>query len=324
MFVAQSAQPSQFDEKNLATLVEFYLARSHFHDYGPEVVQITQSAERGEGFDAAVTTLVPFYCQFKVASFYPPGCDSRFAEHRSAVGFTDSAGFYSMSLHRHHKTKLCEQQNNLFKLSQRYRVAYVAPKFYRDTVIERLKREYREFGYPWRWRDYEVVESGGTKAHFRNIRTFHGLISIPPHRSVPGKDAHRYTFNRQHEVCFHSDPEPLQEGQAQSFSTFLGSIADIMPEVARSPDLVARQQAELLPKLFDVSERSPVLGVVVEDAVRAVVDPDFERREGGMAALRHLDSMAAIRVFGHILRANFGIHQYLMVQMADWSGFDTE
>lgn len=318
--MAPQPQPSEFDEKNLATLIEFYLARSHFHAYGPEVIQITQRLERGAGFDAVVTTLVPFYCQFKRASFYPPGCNSNLAETRASVGFDDRSGFYAMSLHRHHKSRSSEQQNNLYELSKRFKTAYVAPKFYRANVFRRLKNEYRDFGYPWRYEALVLTEERYSMVPFDRIRMFHGLISIPPHKYVEDTNAHHYTYNSQHQVCFHSDPEPLFDGGGQSFVGFLQNVSEAAME-GHTPQQIAKVQAGLLPELFQVSERSPRLGAIVEHSIQRVLDPGYERWQGGLAAFKDLEPMEAIWVFGDILSEHLGINQYLMAMSSDWRDF---
>ncbi|MGR5876653.1 hypothetical protein ACT7C3_10005 [Bacillus pacificus] len=77
--------------------------------------------------------------------------------------------------------------------------------------------------YAYRYRNFELYD---LKDHafydVKRVPMFKNVMTIPPHKIVKkGPESHNYSFTKEGEVCFHSNPERFPENLvAQNLAIF--------------------------------------------------------------------------------------------------------
>lgn len=197
----------EFTEEDYISAIETAIKGCVHPPHFVEISRVSQDAEHELGYDGVLTSMVPFYLQFKRSTFHTPAFAGQRAKDRERLGFDCSAGFFSFPLHQDRKSGEYEQHNALWRLAMDSSAAYAAPMFYKKEGLTRLKQT--ASGYPWHYEDVEVYEDGmGKPVLFQNTRLLIESICIPPHREVTDKAAsHHYTYGCSAGVGFHSEPE---------------------------------------------------------------------------------------------------------------------
>lgn len=221
----------QFIEDDFISGLETALAKSWHPPWPLEISRGSQDAEHSHGYDGVLTSLVPFYIQFKASDFCLPQFAGATTGQRNTLGLPTNRGYYRFKLHKDKKTKRFDQHNALFKLGRSQRVAYVAPMFYRKQQLTAFKQ--MSLTLPWAYEDYIIYDHPIRRNYsIRSSRAFLHCITIQPHREIDDKEpSHYYSFSDTGNVGFHSEPENVERG-VQSLSQFLGYIGDAVFENA--------------------------------------------------------------------------------------------
>ena len=95
----------EFIEEDYISAIETAISRCTYPRYFVEISRISQDEESTLGYDGVITTLVPFYIQFKRSTFHTPQFQGKTAKDRSACGFSNRYGFFSFTFHRNRNSK---------------------------------------------------------------------------------------------------------------------------------------------------------------------------------------------------------------------------
>ena len=88
-----------FIEDDFISALETGLNRTFYYkDKLIEISRISQTNENELGYDGVLTTLVPFYLQFKRSAFYSPQFTGELMKNRKAVNLPVKNGFYAFDL----------------------------------------------------------------------------------------------------------------------------------------------------------------------------------------------------------------------------------
>jgi hypothetical protein len=200
----------EFIEEDYISAIETAISRSVYPPYFVEISRISQDEENDLGYDGVITTLVPFYVQFKRSTFHTPQFHGKTAKDRESCGYANRNGFFSFTLHKDRNSKKYDQHNALISLSQHAKAAYAAPLFYKRSQLSRLKEWAGT--YPWHYKDITIIDSGKltVPVSFRKVRVLMDSITFPPHAPIfDHLSSHEYTFSRNGDLCYHSEPQPV-------------------------------------------------------------------------------------------------------------------
>lgn len=213
----------EFTEEAFISAIERELQK-HTHSQHLTISRISQSKERGLGYDGVIDYVLPLYIQFKRSHLYRGSFTGKLATDRKTK-LGDEHLFFAFGLHKDRHTKLFEQHNALYALSQNFPACYVAPLFHKSSQLKALKTgKCGQFGYPWRHERLYIHE--GPVAVVTRARMFDMSISITPHKHIGAPDpSHHYTFDRKRRTFFHSTPEPI-EPSGQTLSEFIRQATD--------------------------------------------------------------------------------------------------
>jgi hypothetical protein len=216
----------EFIEDDFISAIETVVSHATYPHYFVEISRVSQDEEKDLGYDGVLTSLVPFYLQFKRSIFYLPQFRGKIARDRANCGHRNTNGFFSFTLHKDRSTKGYDQHNKLYVLSQRSRAAYVAPLFYKKQSLTRYKSSVPPFA--WSFADLEIVPV--TALHMRlsfcNLRILHETMTFPPHAAITDHlPSHEYTYTHNGDICFHS--------KAISLNLPRKTLHDVIVEVIR-------------------------------------------------------------------------------------------
>ncbi|WP_437905056.1 hypothetical protein WME95_42865 [Sorangium sp. So ce327] len=308
----------EFLEADIATYITRLLERCRMSRPDVQVCQISQAEENGVGYDACITSICPFFVQLKRSYFYTPDSTSAIITDRTKLKLPTSQGVYFFKLHRTSKHANELQHNALHRLAQSEVAAYLAPLFFRRRSLESIPEDYALWA--WSYGPVSITDS----RHMINIsrvRLFHNLITIPPHAPVTSAN-HRYSYTSPADVCFHSDPEPVQ---GPNIATFAGLLQRLETEGfqergarMRSPQQAAEDVVPRLPEVLGLNKRSHALREVVSRGFEQVLGPDYKIPSNPTLALinMQLGPLPSLRIFGNILEYEWGIRQYAVVKRA--------
>jgi hypothetical protein len=224
---------SEFIEEEFISGFETVLSNSRHLPWPLEISRISQDDEHVLGYDGVLTSLVPFYVQFKRATYCRPAFNGTMAQDRIAKGLSTREGFFAFSLLKDKKSGEYLQHNALFRLSQGQRAAYVAPLFYTRQHLSAFKRLGSK--WPWTYIDVDVHEAGVRRLYpMPNQRAFAKCITVPPHRVIADTEpSHHYSYLRTGSLCFHSEPE-VPPSPPMLLSEFLDTVAESVFSVTDS------------------------------------------------------------------------------------------
>lgn len=263
---------AEFIEEDYISAVETMISTSSYgrHKKFMEISRISQDRERELGYDGVLTSIVPFYLQFKRSSFYTPAFNGKLSSDRKQV-FNQAfdKGFLGFSLHKDRNTGGYDQHNAIWELSKKSSAAYVAPLFYKSRNLTSLKRN--EVNIPWSYIRQNVKDRAYRKDYLlQAIRTFRDSIVIVPHREVKDKGAsHHYTYDKAMNcLAFHSEVEEL-EGLPRDLLEFLGELIDRTLETESRED-ISLSVLQTLPKLFGFTWSSRKFRTMLSHYLREV------------------------------------------------------
>ena len=298
----------EFIEAEYISAIETLLSHSFYPRYKIEICRISQDEEAEFGYDGVVTSLVPFYIQFKRSIFHTAQFNGKTAKDRIRCGYHNKRGFFSFALHRNRNSKKYEQHNTLYALSKHAKAAYVAPLFYKRSKLSVLKSKIVRF--PWYYRDIVIIDSK-RRIHFTNVRIFEDSITIPPHNIINDRrPSHQYTFTKQGEICFHSEPIRLDILKKNLYEFIREIIDSTMPD-PKFDD--GRWIFKILPELFLTNWKSREFKAMIKSYMTEIdLIPVSWHGNLQNLILEKMDNVSRFLLAESILGNEFGIHQYLV------------
>lgn len=303
----------EFIEEDYISAIETAISRCTYPSYFVEISRISQDEESALGYDGVITTLVPFYIQFKRSTFHTPQFQGKTAKGRSACGFSNRHGFFSFTFHKNRNSKKYDQHNALYNLSQHAKAAYVAPLFYKRLELSRLKEW--NHPYPWHYQDVIIFNSSVIRGSvgFRNVRVMMDSITIPPHASIlDHTSSHEYTYSRNGDICFHSEPIPV-ETPRRSLQEFIEELVRGAAEQDQRRFDDGRWIFKVIPELFHADWRSRTLRSTIKSYL---IELDFLAAtwSGDLFnfIFEEMDTASRFLLAEALLHNEFGINQYLI------------
>jgi hypothetical protein len=300
----------EFIEEDFISSFEGVLSRATYSPWQLQISRISQDDEFRLGYDGVLTSLVPFYIQFKRASFFRPQFSGKIATQRVMKSLPTNHGFFAFSLHKDKRSRHYLQHNAMFKLSQHQRAAYLSPIFYKKQQLSDFKR--LALTHPWSYHDIHVHDPIAADALVsRKSRAFRHCMTIPPHRLVNDREpSHFYSYDRSRNVCFHSDPE-VPEQPAVSFYEFVDYIERAVL-AGRDEISPARRLLKLLPELYDADWESRAFRTVVKTYL---LELDMYPNERSPAVQKwvfdNLEDAEILLLIERMLLTDFNIVQYV-------------
>lgn len=247
----------EFIEEDFISAVETVLSTAVYPGSQIEISRISQDDERDLGYDGVLTSIVPFYIQFKRSTFHTPQFSGKSARDRRRCGYPSTRGFFSFALHRDRTSRRYDQHNKLFALAQAGPAAYVAPLFYKKAPLSRYK-EYR-VRYPWTYKSVRITPASlpRTPIVFDRVRVLHETMTFPPHALVlDRKPSHQYTYTLGGEICFHSKPMPVDYPRRTLFD-FVVDVVDSLEKEPTQRFADGREIIHIIEKMFlpDLTDR---------------------------------------------------------------------
>lgn len=300
-----------YTEDTVGFALESFLSLLSFPRRRFSIEPFSRGNERWLGADARlegrVKSFKPFYMQFKRPFAYAGHSKSRIIKDRLGLKLDASphALFFDLHPKKPHHTDF--QHNVLFRLRRRLLklgigdAAYVCPLFldrvaYRSNLHLAGLRMWPRF---WRTHPWEMEKLlihtglGGVTVNFSAVPVLREHITIPPHVQVTDA-SHSYSFTESgDQVCFHS-PLSLPDSQS-NLSDFLARAVGNIGSQGRF--INADAASEALNNLLSSDEDEQPLGV------------DFQAADG--------DGISRWQEFGRVLRTDFGIEQYALVNWND-------
>lgn len=300
----------EFIEEDFISGLETAL-KGTFHPPWPlEISRVSQDVEHFLGYDGVLTSLIPFYIQFKRSYFCIPAYRGQLAKNRDHLELPTRRGFFNFALHKDKASKKFLQHNVLFQLSQHATAAYVAPLFYKKQQLTAFKR--LTLDLPWRYEDsliYDPALDGPRR--IRHTRSFSHCITVPPHREVTDTSAsHHYTFMRDgRSLCFHSEPE-IPKISGKTLDQFLESLANRTLE--RINENSIGWLLKVLPALYGTEWKNRTFRSMIKaylldlDLYPATQSPAVESW-----VFENLDGVDVLLLAKHMLMSDFNILQYV-------------
>ena len=301
-----------YTEDTVGFALESFLSLLSFPRRKFSIEPFSRGNERWLGADARlegrVKSFKPFYMQFKRPFAYPDHSKAKIVKDRLALKLDASPHALFFDLHPKKAHHADFQHNVLFRLRRRLvkfgigDAAYVCPLFldrsaYRSNLHLAGLKMWPLFwrAHPWEMKELQIQTGliGGGAINFSAIPVLREHITIPPHAVVTDA-SHSYSFTELGEqVCFHS-PLSLPESQS-SLSAFLERVVGNIGPEGRS--ISADGASAALNALLSPQMDEQPLGV------------SFQVGDG--------DGISRWREFGRVLRTDFGIEQYALVNWND-------
>lgn len=220
---------SEFSEAQYQSFIE-YVLRADFKSNGSnfEINYYSGTEERERGYDIEVLSHIPIYLQVKRSSYYPSQSGQKIMALRNSWGYKDINGAYSFSLHIDKITGDYKQHNLLVDLNQNNSYArYIAPLFFKKSTLERVS--YNQLLPRWSVVNRHLINEYDVESFldWRDYVTFQQTITILPHKRVSKtkNHIHKYFFNGNNELSFHSEPEQVGNEHAQSLEDFIYRVS---------------------------------------------------------------------------------------------------
>lgn len=292
---------SQFTEEEFISSIETSLNRVKYYD-GKRIGinRISQAIENDFGYDGVLTTIVPFYIQFKRSNFYTPKFRGQLYKDRVNISYPVSQGFFAFELLR--KNNEYKQHEKMYELSKKCKAAYVAPKFIKKSCLEELKFLNR---LPITYLDIELYDMVDSLITRNQVSNFYNCITIKPHSLISDKNvSHHYSFCRDNKVGFHSEPIRIEEPMT-SFNEFLEDVLN--QEIS---DNLITDLYNYLPNLLEVEKHSFDYDEIIKKAINRVSSRSFDEvNEKTIAELEDVDKLLIIE---DVLYNYFDIIQYVV------------
>lgn len=296
-----------FIEDDFISALETSMSRTfYYRDKFIEVSRISQTDENILGYDGVLTTIVPFYIQFKRSNFYSPLFAGELMKNRKKISLSTSQGFFAFELLK--KEDKYSQHNTMFLLSQNAKAAYVAPMFYKKADLTNMKNVSSNI-LTSNYGNIEVFDYHfDLNYNFTNVRLFRNCITIPPHALINDKNSsHHYSYCRNLEIGFHSDPINLEDSNSKNFFYFIEEIL----RQEKSKDL--ENQTELLfsniPEYFGLERNSDEFIEIIVGSIKRVSITDSD--SNFVSIIAELTMFDKLLILEDILYQYFGIRQFI-------------
>lgn len=310
--------PPNFIEDDYISAIDRILGKASGISPDIEISRISQQDEGELGYDGILNSIVPYYIQFKVPTYFTPKYSGKLKKDRKGFGKNDVNGFLGFKLRVDPNSSKFDQHNALFELSKKQEAVYVSPKFYKKKHLSSLKQG--QFIYPWKYDDVVIFDPSYShklrRRLFKNIKIFSSSITIPIHKKITDNaKSHCFSFNQQNETIFHSEPESLEGEPVMNLSEFLYQIVNQESESIEGSDnnIEAFPNNIILdmPKLFDLPWRSPILREIFHSEL-LFLGIKFRKNRPLNTELINLDLKEKLVLSETILEKYFNIRQYLI------------
>lgn len=206
---------SEFSEAQYQSFIESCFINDFRGNQEFDIHYFSGVDERFRGYDIRVDTYIPIFLQMKRSDFYiHNSTNTDMQNRRNVLNYTDNPGAYYFHLHVDSETNEYMQHNLLVDLSNDFNyVRYIAPSFINYNLLMKLK--YKVDSVYSNIRIESELNFGGRISSWRDHLHFPHSILIKPHarQTKVNRIHHKYFFNRQREISFHSEPEPIENGE---------------------------------------------------------------------------------------------------------------
>jgi len=303
----------EFIEEDYISAIETAFTRCTYPNYFIEISRISQDDENDLGYDGVITSLVPLYVQFKRSTFHTPQFHGRTAHQRTSCGFQNRSGFFSFNLHKDRNSKRFDQHNTLYTLSQVARAVYAAPLFYKRSDLSQFKEQSRL--YPWRYEDVLILDASlpGRVFAFPRMRVLFDSITIPPHAPITDRAAsHEYSYTRNGDICFHSEPTPF-DTPVKSLHDFILEVVQSVFDKDRHHFDDGRMVFEIIPDLYHANWRSRNFKSMLKSYLVGIDKiPSTWTGDIHEYIFRELDTADRFLLLEALLLQDFSIVQYVL------------
>lgn len=296
----------EFTEEDFISAIERELQK-YFFSENLVISRISQSDEKSLGYDGVIDHIVPIYIQFKRSNFYRATYQGQLAEDRLSILNNNQNSFFAFNLHKDSKTKEYLQHNLLFKLrDNNFHSCYVAPLFFKKTQLHKLKtsKAHKYRFYPWYIRNLELAENGEIFQY--RARLFSESIAIIPHREILDSIKHTYTFNKNLEICFHSEPEMIEMKYKNFEDFFTHILSNIFDKNILEQNV--EQVISKLSNVLNLYSDSPLL----DEYTFHYENNEFLDKENNEIIFDSLSHYSKLRVIEDYLDKEFGISQLIL------------
>jgi len=296
-----------FIEDDFISALETGLNRTFYYkDKFIEISRISQTDENELGYDGVLTTLVPFYLQFKRSDFYSPQFTGELMKNRKAVNLPVKNGFYAFELLK--KEKKYAQHNTMFHLSRIAKAAYVAPMFYKKSYLSKLKSYSNSF-IPSYYDDVRIIDYHFNRGFiFHNVRLFKNTITIPPHILISDNNpSHHYSYSRDYKIGFHSKPHNLENNKSQNLYFFLKDIFE--QKKAEKIENISDMLFNQIPQFFGLKGNSTEFFEIIKTSIKRISIIDDKSDYNSI--IKDLNFFDKLLIMEDILFQYFGIRQFV-------------
>ena len=297
---------SEFIEDDFISALETELNRTkYYRDRLVEISRVSQADENELGYDGVLTTVVPFYVQFKRSDFYTPKFTGHLLTDRQNIGLPHNKGFFAFELLK--KDNSYKQHNTMFELSKSAKAAYVAPLFFKKKDLAQMKSFPSNY-LPAYFNDIEIFNS--SRIHplrFQRNILFKKTVTIPPHSEITDNEtSHHYTYCRDLKIGFHSDPINLENNDSNTLYYFLLNIlAQEESNIDEQTDKIFSQ----LPNYFGLEQTNKEFENILKSSIKrvSVVDEKID-----LSSLkREFTIIDRLLIIEDLLYQYFGIRQFI-------------
>ena len=295
-----------FTEEDYISAIETAINRSfYYRDKEVGISRISQTDENELGYDGVLNTIVPFYIQFKRSYFYSPQFSGALLTDRNSVSLPTNRGFYALELLK--KNNRYDQHNTMYLLSQRAKASYVAPLFYKSRDLNRLKSQSSRT-IPSYFDDI-LVHDIMFNRHYRysNIRLFKDSVTITPHNRINDQEpSHHYSYCKNMQIGFHSEPINLQDSHTENLYNFLRNIISDRRE---DSEFQVSKIFDMISEFFNSEKDSNNVESIIQNSINRLSNND--RKGDSNLNLDELSTMDKLLILEDILYEYFGIRQLI-------------
>jgi hypothetical protein len=296
-----------FTEEDYISAIETAMNRNfYYRDKEIEISRISQTDENELGYDGVLSTIVPFYIQFKRSYFYSPQFKGALLTDRDSISLPTNRGFYALELLK--KNGRFDQHNTMYLLSQKARASYVAPLFYKSKDLARLK-SYTNRIIPSYFDDISIYDFSFNRRHqYSNIRFFKDSITIAPHNSINDQEpSHHYSYCKELKIGFHSEPINPENSRPENLLSFI--IGIVGAEKRNDTEIQVSKIFDSIPDFFNIEKGSKDCKSIIQNSINRVSNND--KKDNSDLILDKLTTTDKLLVLEDILYEYFGIRQLI-------------
>jgi hypothetical protein len=296
-----------FTEDDYISAIETAMNRSfYYRDKEIEISRISQTDENELGYDGILSTIVPFYIQFKRSYFYSPQFKGALLTGRKSVCLPTNRGFYALELLK--KNGRYDQHNTMYLLSQKAKASYVAPLFYKSKDLARLK-SYGNRLVPSYFDDISIYDfTNSSQYQYSNIRFFKDSITITPHNSINDQEpSHHYSYCKGLKIGFHSEPINLENSESENLLNFINEI--VIAEKREDTEIQVSKIFDSIPDFFNLERASKDIEIIIQNSINRISSND--RKGNSDLILGELTTTDKLLILEDILYEYFGIRQLI-------------